>query len=57
MFATAMQNDPINEDEAEIARHEVSEDGVTWRAYDPARDRDKTFLHQRIEFAAPANEC
>jgi len=38
--------------EAEIARHEVSEDGVNWRPYDPERDRGR-LLHKRIEFAAP----
>jgi len=38
------------EEEPEIARHEVSEDGVTWRPYDPQRDRGRT-LHRRIEFA------
>lgn len=44
------------EDAAEIARHEVSEDGVTWRLYDPARDNTRPILHQRIEFAPLAND-
>lgn len=35
----------------EIARYQVSEDGVTWRAYDPLRDEGQR-LHRRIEFAA-----
>lgn len=34
----------------EIAKHEVSEDGVTWRAFDPMRDEGRN-LHKRIEFA------
>lgn len=38
-------------DDVEIARHEVSEDGVTWRPYDPAQDNTRPILHQRIEFA------
>ena len=38
----------------DIARYEVSEDGVTWRPYDPRRDRDRP-LHKRIEFA-PSSE-
>lgn len=37
----------------DIARYQVSEDGVTWRAYDPARDSGQR-LHRRIEFAADA---
>jgi hypothetical protein len=41
---------PIEEDD-DIARHEVSEDGVHWRPFDPATDRAKT-LHRRIVFAA-----
>jgi len=38
------------EQEPEIASHLVSEDGVHWRPYDPARDTDP-LLHTRIEFA------
>ena len=34
----------------EIASYDVSEDGETWRPYDPARDRH-TALHKRIVFA------
>lgn len=37
-------------DPAGIAKHEVSEDGVHWRPYDPALDRNRV-LHSRIEFA------
>jgi hypothetical protein len=37
----------------DIARYEVSEDGVSWRPYDPGRD-DGQPLHRRIEFAPPA---
>ena len=40
------------EAEPEIASHEVSEDGVNWRPYDPARDGD-ALLHSRIVFADP----
>jgi hypothetical protein len=41
--------------DSDIARYEVSEDGVTWRPYDPRRDRDRP-LHKRIEFAPPAED-
>lgn len=41
--------------DADIARWEVSEDGVNWRLYDPKRDTDP-LLHKRIEFAPPAEE-
>ena len=41
--------------DADIARWEVSEDGVNWRPYDPKRDTDP-LLHKRIEFAPPAEE-
>ena len=34
----------------DIASHEVSEDGVVWRPFDPERDAGKT-LHHRIKFA------
>jgi hypothetical protein len=52
MFEAALtqSHDDIN---VEIARHEVSEDGVNWRPYDPTRDAGHT-LHKRIEFAPPA---
>lgn len=46
---------PSEQEEPEIARHEVSDDGVTWRPYDPLRDRGPT-LHRRIVFAAPKDE-
>ncbi|HYD89798.1 MAG TPA: hypothetical protein VEA80_20125 [Vitreimonas sp.] len=36
--------------DSEIARYDVSEDGVNWRPYDPKRDRNR-LLHKRIEFA------
>ena len=45
-----------HEHAVEIARHEVSDDGVTWRPYDPKRDNARPILHQRIEFAPPAND-
>ena len=38
--------------EAEIERHEVSDDGVNWRPYDPARDTSE-LLHKRMFFADP----
>ncbi|MGE0742173.1 MAG: hypothetical protein AB7O98_12600 [Hyphomonadaceae bacterium] len=41
--------------EPDIARHEVSEDGVHWRPFDPVRDRNRT-LHRRIEFAPIEDE-
>ena len=41
--------------DSEIARHEVSEDGVSWRPYDPARDVSE-LLHTRIVFADPQDE-
>lgn len=37
--------------DADIAQHEVSEDGVNWRPYDPARHQ-----HTRIIFAEPQDE-
>lgn len=43
--------DKIDADPAGIAKHEVSEDGVYWRPYDPQADRHR-LLHTRIEFAA-----
>lgn len=39
----------------EIARYDVSEDGVTWRPYDPARDTSE-LLHTRIVFADPQDD-
>lgn len=42
-------------DDVEIARHEVSEDGVIWRPYDPQNDNDGP-LHTRIEFAPPTGD-
>ncbi|MEQ1490974.1 MAG: hypothetical protein ABL932_10545 [Terricaulis sp.] len=41
--------------DAEIAQYEVSEDGVTWRPYDPARDTSE-LLHTRIFFADPQSD-
>ncbi len=38
--------------DAEIALHEVSEDGVSWRPFDPKRDGGQN-LHKRIHFAPP----
>lgn len=46
MFEISPNDDP------EIARHEVSEDGLNWRPFDAKRDAGKT-LHRRIEFAPP----
>ncbi len=39
----------------DIARWDVSTDGVHWRPYNPKRDTDP-LLHKRIEFALPAKE-
>ncbi len=52
MFEAAQTYD----DAVEIARHEVSDDGVNWRPYDRQRDNTRPILHQRIEFAPPAND-
>lgn len=41
--------------DAEIAQYEVSEDGVTWRPRDPARDTSE-LLHTRIFFADPQGD-
>lgn len=45
-----LQNDP------EIARYEVSRDGILWRNYDPDRDERHPVLHRRIVFAPPTDE-
>lgn len=45
----------ISTADPEIAQHEVSEDGVTWRPYNPQRDNSE-LLHTRIVFADPQNE-
>ena len=47
--------DGRTEKDAEIARWEVSDDGVHWRPYNPARDTGP-LLHKRIEFAPPRKE-
>ena len=39
----------------DIARWEVSEDGVHWRPYNPTRDTSP-LLHKRIEFAPPRDD-
>lgn len=39
----------------DLARYDVSEDGVNWRPYDPANDHGQQ-LHRRIEFAPPADD-
>ena len=49
LHSTTPERDP------DIASYEVSEDGVTWRPYDPSRD-DGQLLHRRIEFAPPAQD-
>lgn len=41
-------------DNEEIASYEVSEDGLNWRPYEPARDQHIS-LHKRIVFA-PARD-
>lgn len=38
--------------DTDIARYEVSDDGVTWRPYDAARDTGG-LLHTRMFFADP----
>jgi hypothetical protein len=48
-FLSAMLEAPPDHD-PDIASHEVSEDGVVWRPFDPERDAGKT-LHHRIKFA------
>lgn len=46
-----MLNSPDNTNDPEIARYEVSRDGVLWRDYDPLRDDGVPLLHKRIVFA------
>lgn len=41
--------------DSEIAQYEVSEDGITWRPRDPARDTSE-LLHTRIFFADPQSD-
>jgi hypothetical protein len=43
------------ESDDDILRHEISEDGVHWRPYDPRVDPDSG-VHRRIEFAPPAGK-
>jgi hypothetical protein len=45
----------LNTADADIACHEVSEDGVNWRPYDPTRDNSE-LRHTRIVFADPRDE-
>jgi hypothetical protein len=48
-------NEPLFQsphDDQDIARHEVSEDGIKWRPFDPKLDYGPV-LHRRIEFRAP----
>lgn len=47
--------DAQSTDDADIARYDVSEDGVSWRPYDPQRDYGRS-LHRRMEFAPPADD-
>ncbi len=42
-------------DDIDILRHEISEDGVHWRPYDPKVDPD-CGVHRRIEFAPPIED-
>ena len=51
----AMPTNCATTHDADIARWEVSEDGVNWRPYDPKRDTGP-LLHKRIEFAPPPEE-
>jgi hypothetical protein len=46
---------PTPDGDADIASYEVSEDGVTWRPFDPSRDNGQA-LHRRIEFAPPCED-
>lgn len=54
-FAMFDRTDPDSSADTDISRHEVSEDGVNWRPYDPARDNGER-LHTRIVFAEPQDE-
>ena len=45
----------LDYEDKDIAAYEVSEDGVTWRPFDPLRDEGRT-LHRRIEFAPPTED-
>jgi hypothetical protein len=47
--------DPRPDDFRDIARYDVSEDGVVWRPYDASHDRGR-MLHKRILFAPPCEE-
>jgi hypothetical protein len=47
--------DALPSDDPDIASHEVSEDGLMWRPFDPERDQGRT-LHRRIKFAAVDDE-
>jgi hypothetical protein len=49
MFEALPEHDP------DIASHEVSEDGVAWRPFEPERDVGRT-LHRRIKFAPVGKE-
>ncbi len=49
-----LEQDAATSNDPDIACYQVSEEGVTWRAYDPARDEGQR-LHRRIEFAADAD--
>jgi hypothetical protein len=48
-------SDNLRDDACDIAAYEVSEDGVTWRPFDPLVDEGRT-LHRRIEFAPPSED-
>ena len=41
----------ISDETPDIAHYLVSEDGVSWRPFDPSTDQGR-LLHKRIEFAA-----
>lgn len=55
-FAMFDRTDPDSPADTDISRHEVSEDGVNWRPYDPARDNGER-LHTRIVFAEPQDDA
>jgi hypothetical protein len=54
-FAMFDHTDTNSTADIDISRHEVSEDGVTWRPYDPARDSSE-LLHTRIVFGDPQDD-
>jgi hypothetical protein len=49
------QSPPPPKTDDDIASYEVSEDGVRWRPFDPAKDLTLR-LHRRIQFVSPAED-